>query len=334
MISQGIIDHLAKRGLAAIEKENGFDAIRGSNSGKCRLQVWKKIWRWKDAMPLDAKTQARFALGHSVHEETRTIVAEAGFEITEVEGEVAFSILRPDGGWQVKGHVDGLFRAPDGVEVIDVKSCGDYPFKLAAGILQPKEGRGVVAEDHLDQLHFYRMALLERGIDTKRGRILYRCIENDEEATSCPTFPYADVPVEWDDLRCAKIALKWEDVLSRDGETPPEPDFGPIEEVVKGRKTGRKILPFECAYCPFREGPSGCYDGKVVFDEMAARAKPYPRKGIYYFPVHATPLIAQRDPETGVSLIEAQRIVNQEKSAKLDSILDQDIPLFQKGKEA
>lgn len=322
MISQGIIDHLAKRGLAAIEKENGFDAIRGSNSGKCRLQVWKKIWRHKDQMPTDAKTQARFALGDSVHEETRAIVAEAGFEITGVEGEVVLRVEIPavDETDTVKlfwimGHIDGLFRAPDGVEVVDVKSCGAYPFKLAAGILQPKEGRGIVAEDHLDQLHFYRMALLERAIPTVRGRILYRCIEPDEEAERCPTFPYADVAVEWDEIRCAKIREKWIDVLSRDDENPPAPDFGPIDEVVRGRKTGRKILPFECAYCAFREGASGCHNG-VVFDEMAARAKPYPRKGIYYFPtVPANPVAA-----TTVG-----------PPADVDALLDRDIPLF--GKE-
>jgi len=279
-ISLALVDLLAHRGRASIESVDGEGAIRGSNTGKCRLQIWKKRYRWKDAIPVDAKTQARFALGNAVHEETRALIAEAGFEIVAIEGEVSLTVA----GREIPGHVDGIVRGEDGPELIDVKSVSAYPWKVASGLLTPKAGKAVVSEEHLDQLHFYELGLrgMSRG-GTMRGRLLYRCIEKDDEAEQHPTFPYFDFPVEWDATRFARVRSRWEDVLAHPVGLPPAPDFGPIPEIVRGRETGRMILPFECAYCPFREGASGCHEG-VVKDEMAARAKPWPRKGIYYFP--------------------------------------------------
>jgi len=223
----------------------------------CPRKLWYQRWGAEACSEPDAKSLRIFRLGDAIHDDIRRALRRAGFkgdiptskdEESELSIEVAFG---DDESETVTGHPDAILRdvEVDG-EVVDVlveiKSIGPagWPYLFKEG---PKE-------DHIAQASVYATA-------ADCTKCLYIYYQKGTSEVACWLL---DTSVE-----AAQRAWEgWRKVLEAGSEAPPERAYEPVQEVMQGCSTGRKVLPWQCSYCDYAH-PT-CWGDSVTPDPTKA----------------------------------------------------------------
>lgn len=132
----------------------------------------------------------------------------------------------------VTAHVDGLGkRNLDGKwELIEIKSSSDYGYDEFKS-----EGPGA----YINQAHACMMTEELRALDVKSVRYFY---------LKKSTGHVWDKLIEFNEEIARFVARDYEMVTRS---TPPNQPHTFSNELFRGKPTGRRVLPWQCAYCPF-----------------------------------------------------------------------------------
>lgn len=283
-----LLEHLSKKGKQ--REHTGAAAVRASSAGKCPRELAQHVYAPELAEGTPATALARFEVGHRIEASLVSMLKAAGVQVTGEQEEVETilpltpeerarvnpifkSRLRPE-GFVIPGHID--FRDEDGTPV-SVKSLAAYPFKLAAGQIEPKPGESWLSSGYMAQSHVYM-----KGLGMRRERFIGWCIERDEEAERFATYPFVERVLKWDDLEWERVERNLKAVLFSAADSIPPMPYGPVPERVwtSGRngkpgyykETGRTVVPlFPCCYCAFR---ARCYP-EAVHDPAARKKNTY-----------------------------------------------------------
>lgn len=264
----------------AASRETG-NPLRLSASGYCarRLAYQKLNHETPTGTPkpfedetLNPRALMVFHLGDLVEDSLKAWIRDAGslfMPLRPPEDEVTIEVS----GARITGHPDGLYQEQDGtISIVSIKSINSRGFER-----QESEGPPY---EHVCQETAYMAAL---GIF--KTRFLYYNKNTSHVAD--------DWIVEFDAMLYSRIVQRWASVLQATEKNLPPPEYRaePEKEWVRGlkgyrsgsvdgenitdadgkrvtelkangywRETGRKVLPWQCAYCPFK-GP--CYGDRL-----------------------------------------------------------------------
>jgi hypothetical protein len=198
--------------------------LRPSSAGKCARALAYKRFYPDEAEPLTARAISVFALGHVIHDMERQLIGTV-CPLEDVEKTVSFDL----DGHEVTGHIDGVLHLTSGPVLLDIKTTNAASYERML-----REGP---SPDYVAQLNIYLEAT---GL--KEG---YLWLFNKDTAHR------AVLQVPYDPAVVETVRRRWRSVLEASPEALPERAYGPVEEVRKGRSTGREYLPWQCSYCAF-----------------------------------------------------------------------------------
>ena len=206
--------------------------LRVSSLGKCLRQQFYSIKGYEGEV-INPRAKMTFLFGDIVEAVVVALAKASGVELIEQQKEVVI-----DG---VKGHIDGLIKTPEGISLFECKSMSDASFKnLTSSGLGDDFG-------YLTQVNMYMYALgLDRAylvaVNKNTGHVEEVEIPRDEEL----------IEKTLNNISVLRSCLE-SDIL------PPR-KYELIDEVVRNKETGRKILPFQCSYCAYRQH---CYSNLI-----------------------------------------------------------------------
>lgn len=263
----------AKAAEVAASRETG-NPLRLSASGYCaRRLAYQKVNHATptgipkpfEAETLNPRALMVFHLGHLVESSLKTWIRDAGslfMPLKPPEDRVSVKVFDRE----IPGHPDGLYQEQDGsISIVSIKSINSRGFER-----QENEGPPY---EHVCQETAYMAAL---GIF--KARFLYYNKNTSHLAD--------DWVIEFDPVLYARIVQRWASVIESTEHALPPPEYRPEPETewvrgLKGykqgtvdgsvtldsegmtvtevksngyyRQTGRKILPWQCSYCPFKK---------------------------------------------------------------------------------
>jgi len=224
--SQAVVEGFRRQILTEkSEKSN----LRLSQVGRCVRQQWYSI-KGFDGEPLNPRTRMTFLFGDIIEAVVVALAKTAGVNLFDQQKEV--KVLG------VKGHIDGIIMDGKKACLFECKSMSDAGFKsLERNGLEDDFG-------YLTQANLYMHAL---GLD-----VGYLVAVNKNTGHIAEVEIHKDYDIINKALSNIKIVRK---CLKKD--TLPDRSFEATDEIFRNKPTGRKILPVQCAYCPYKEH---CWD--------------------------------------------------------------------------
>lgn len=206
--------------------------LRLSQIGKCLRQQYYSIMGY-EAEPLNPRAKMTFLFGDIIEAVVVALAKASGVELVDQQREVNI-----DG---VKGHIDGIVKDDGNLYLFECKSMSDASFKQLLN-------KGLTDDfGYLTQCNVYMHALgIGRAflvaVNKNTGHITEVEIEKDEKL----------IKNAIDNIKILRQYLAKEEM--------PERKYEPVDEVKFRKKTGRKILPFNCAYCGYK---LHCWDNLI-----------------------------------------------------------------------
>lgn len=206
--------------------------LRLSQIGKCLRQQYYSIMGY-EAEPLNPRAKMTFLFGDIIEAVIVALAKASGVELVDQQREVNI-----DG---VKGHIDGIVKDDGNLYLFECKSMSDASFKQLLN-------KGLTDDfGYLTQCNVYMHALgLNKAflvaVNKNTGHIAEVEIEKDENIIK-------DVE---NNIKILRYCLKHNKL--------PERKYTPVDEIRYRKKTGRKILPFNCAYCGYK---LHCWDNLI-----------------------------------------------------------------------
>ena len=262
-----------ERFLADDNEENGAKPtaagtlMRCSDAGNCLRQRGFSASRFPEAHKFDTSTLIAFSLGTSMHELLQESIGHVhGGEFEKV---VDLSPL----GVSLSGSSDGVVEVDGQTRLLEIKTCGAYPFRLAKETGLPK--RQHVAQAALyamgtpEVTHLWMVYLAkESGFKGhKAGETIEWVIELDEELFDGFT-PRQIAEQELDNFRSVQQSLSEEmlpDAVVFD-------DDGVDMLVEKPPAYGSKGKPWNCCYCRYQSICEACGPTEVSLQTAKVHA--------------------------------------------------------------
>jgi hypothetical protein len=259
--------------LADDNEENGAKPtaagtlMRCSDAGNCLRQRGFAAAKFPEAHSFDTSTLIAFSLGTSMHELLQESIGHVhGGEFEKV---VDLSPL----GVSLSGSSDGVVEVDGQTRLLEIKTCGAYPFKLAKQTGLPK--RQHVAQAALyamgtpEVTHLWMVYLAKESAfkGHKAGETIEWVIELDEELFDGFT-PRQIAEQELDNFRSVQQSLSEEmlpDAVVFD-------DDGVDMLVEKPPAYGSKGKPWNCCYCRYQSICEACGPTEVSLQTAKVHA--------------------------------------------------------------
>ena len=261
-------------GVQAKERVYG-DPLRLSNSGACaRRLAYQKLnhnaRRYSMPEPFEVETlNARallvFDLGHMVETSLKAWIKRAGSRFLPLEPPrdmVGLSIAEQT----IYGHPDGLYQEQDGsYSVVSIKSINTRGFQRVDAEGPAYEA---VCQDtaYMAALEIYKARFLYYDKNTSHiaddwmvefSPVLYTEITNRWARVIGSTIDNLPAPEHEAEPEIAWVrGLTGYKLGTVDGDVVTDQDGKKVTELKANgyyRQTGRKVLPWQCAYCPFKK---------------------------------------------------------------------------------
>lgn len=273
-------------GVQAADREFG-NPLRLSNSGTCarRLAYQKINFEARrlslpepfEAEPLSARALLVFDLGDMVEASLKAWIKRAGSRFLPL-GPPQDTVSITVGGTEIQGHPDGLYQEQDGsYSVVSIKSINTRGFDRV-----DRDGPAyeAVCQDtaYMAGLGIYKARFLYYNKDTSH-------IGDDWMVEFSPQL-YTEVTDRWARVIGASVdflpapehvaepetewvrGLKGYKLGSESGGETRDQDGKKVVDVKSNgyhRETGRKILPWQCSYCPWKRP---CYGDRLRAVEL------------------------------------------------------------------
>jgi hypothetical protein len=262
-----------ERFLADDNEENGAKPtaagtlMRCSDAGNCLRQRGFAAAKFPEAHSFSTSTLIAFSLGTSMHELLQESIGHVhGGEFEKV---VDLSPL----GVSLSGSSDGVVEVDGQTRLLEIKTCGAYPFKLAKQTGLPK--RQHVAQAALyamgtpEVTHLWMVYLAKESAfkGHKAGETIEWVIELDEELFDGFT-PRQIAEQELDNFRSVQQSLSEEmlpDAVVFD-------DDGVDMLVEKPPAYGSKGKPWNCCYCRYQSICEACGPTEVSLQTAKVHA--------------------------------------------------------------
>lgn len=222
------------------------DPYRCSNAGKCTRYLAYLATPGFVPEPITSRGIRVFSLGQMLHETYQDMLQGLGM-LKDVEKEISVEVPLLDeykgSATKLSGHVDGVIEIEGKSYVFEFKTSSTQGFSmLQYAKLGPLEQMDV---SYKDQHECYRRAY------NLPGMFLYY----NKDISALKAF---STPDALDEGAWSRVRSRYTNVaryLDSGSTEPPETfrDYQPVEETHYRKPTGRRVLPWQCAYCGARE---------------------------------------------------------------------------------
>ncbi len=256
--SEGVIQATLDRFLREEREREGprptacGTALRGSSAHNCARQLGFEVARVAECERMPYETLLAFHIGHAMHERVQTGLHALW---PDFQSEVKCD-LRPF-GYDLSGHADGLMVEGNKSVVVEIKTMGAFPFKLAL-----KGGKGEPPGPKIE--HLLQSGIYAAGLQADGVCLVYISKETSYRDGVLPGmmlefYVGMDEVVEPYDRTLRELVIEeldrmqgiWEQVQA--GQIPERyvPGHGHVDPVPR-YQGGSKEQPWNCRYCRWR----------------------------------------------------------------------------------